>query len=162
MYLNPSKGWVKELFFDRYKKGALPAHWKYISSRVFDNPFIASDEKYMTSLKDMRPNQYKMFVEGDWNVKLEGCIFDTDAFKRFRIADLTGEPDATYAYIDVKDEGTLIGYGMIVAKIFGAKYNDKRERIVEPKVYIVDIILTKDNVDVSIPMCAGMLTDVWI
>lgn len=77
---NPTKNWVKKKFHDPWKKGVLPAYIKYIPSKITDNPFYASDKVYMDNLKTMRPNQYKMYVEGDWEVKLEGCIFDVGHF----------------------------------------------------------------------------------
>lgn len=60
------------------------------------------------------------------------------------------------AYIDVKDEGTD-RLCLVLAKIFGAQYNEKKERIREPRIYITDIILSKENVDITIPLCAGLL-----
>lgn len=66
---NPSFGWVKEKVYDRWEKGTLPHNWKYISSRIFDNPHIPED--YILSLKSMPRFEYEVFVNGNWNVQLK-------------------------------------------------------------------------------------------
>ena len=75
MTCNPSSNWVKELIYDRWDGssplGPLPATWKYIPSKITDNPYVTADEKYMESLKDMPTYQYQVFVEGDWNIQLK-------------------------------------------------------------------------------------------
>jgi hypothetical protein len=64
---NPSHNWVKEKFYDRHLDGTLPKKWAYIPARITDNPYI--EPSYVQSLKDnMPPDEYKRFVDGDWNV----------------------------------------------------------------------------------------------
>ena len=65
---NPSQGYVKNLFYDPWKKGTLPKRWHYIQSRIFDNPYMP--EKYVQSLKQLPKYEYAVFVEGDWEIKL--------------------------------------------------------------------------------------------
>lgn len=63
---NPANNWVKEEIYNKHLKGTLPDKWLYISSRIFDNPFVYSDVDYMESLKTMPPLEYDLFVNGDW------------------------------------------------------------------------------------------------
>lgn len=66
---NPSKGWVKTLFYDRWKNNTLPNGWAYVPAKITDNPHIS--EEYKESLKLLPPFEYKVFVEGDWEVTLK-------------------------------------------------------------------------------------------
>ncbi len=68
---NPSNNWVKELIYEPAKNGTLPSQWKYIQSRIFDNPFVLEDSVYMESLKMMPRYQYEQFVEGNWDLQLK-------------------------------------------------------------------------------------------
>ena len=64
---NPTNGWVKDKFYDRYINNTLPATWSYIPSLITDNTYLNKD--YIESLKiNMTPQDYRKFVEGDWNV----------------------------------------------------------------------------------------------
>lgn len=63
---NPTQGWVKKLFYLPWKENTLRPNWRYIQSRIFDNPFIPED--YLNSLKNLPPLQYAVFVEGEWDV----------------------------------------------------------------------------------------------
>lgn len=80
---NPSPGFVRQEFFDKYDKlGAgriqrwqnghvwvdgkrIPAYNAFIRSTVLDNPFI--DDNYVESLRRMAPQEKKRLLEGDWN-----------------------------------------------------------------------------------------------
>ena len=72
---NPSHGWVKEKVYDKYVTDALPPSWAYIPAKITDNPHVP--EEYLQSLRNnMPPDEYRMFVEGDWNVfKIENPFF---------------------------------------------------------------------------------------
>lgn len=63
---NPANNWVKDEIYTKHLKGTLPEKWLYISSRIFDNPYVASDLDYMEALKTMPPLEYDLFVNGDW------------------------------------------------------------------------------------------------
>lgn len=63
---NPSKGWVKKRVYDAQKAGTLPNNWHYISSKIFDNPFIPSD--YLEALKGLPSADYEVFVNGNWEL----------------------------------------------------------------------------------------------
>lgn len=71
MTCNPASNWVKELFYKRWETDTLPEGWLYIPSKITDNPFVMADQDYVDSLKDLPTYQYKVFVEGDWNIQLK-------------------------------------------------------------------------------------------
>lgn len=71
MTCNPANNWVKTLIYNRYKSDTLPEAWMYIPSKITDNPFVLQDLDYMASLKDLPTYQYKVFVEGDWDIQLK-------------------------------------------------------------------------------------------
>lgn len=62
---NPSIGWVKKRFYERYIAGTLPKDWCYIPAKITDNPYV--DAKYLETLKNLPEEDYRIFVEGDWN-----------------------------------------------------------------------------------------------
>ena len=77
---NPASNWVKSLFFDRWENNELPDNWLYISSKIFDNPFI--DEEYKNSLLSLPRYEYEVFVNGNWNMqKRSGAEF----YKEFNL-----------------------------------------------------------------------------
>lgn len=64
---NPTNGWVKQKFYDRYVENKLPEKWAYIPSLITDNTYLP--ESYVKSLKEnMLPEDYRRFVEGDWTI----------------------------------------------------------------------------------------------
>lgn len=74
---NPAHNWVKDKFYDRYLSGSLPETWAYIPAKITDNPYI--EPSYIESLKsNMPPDEYRRFVDGDWNViKVENPFAST-------------------------------------------------------------------------------------
>ena len=64
---NPSQGWVKEKFYDRWKNNELPNNWAYIPSKITDNPYIPEN-----ALEELRATTtaliFAKMVEGDWEV----------------------------------------------------------------------------------------------
>lgn len=66
---NPAQNWVKRILYDPAQRDALPEGWHYIQARIFDNPFMS--ERYIKGLKRLPKNQYRVFVLGDWKVKLK-------------------------------------------------------------------------------------------
>jgi Phage terminase large subunit len=71
MTCNPSAGWVKTLFYDRWKNSTLPESWLYLPSKITDNPFIAEDIEYMKSLQNMPRYEYEVYVEGNWDLQIK-------------------------------------------------------------------------------------------
>lgn len=62
---NPSLGWVKETFYDPWKKKALLAPYYFQPATVADNPHIPAE--YRESLKNLPEREYRRFVLGDWD-----------------------------------------------------------------------------------------------
>lgn len=85
---NPSRNWIKQYFYDRYIEGTLPANIKYIPATAKDNPYI--DEATRGSWRTMSPVEYRIFVEGDWNVDS-----NNDAFY-YAFSDLKNAIDSNY------------------------------------------------------------------
>jgi len=77
---NPSQNWVKEKFYDPWKLKKLNPRWSYIPAKITDNPFIS--EKYKESLKQLPRYEYRVFVEGDWELLLKTGI---EFYKEFDI-----------------------------------------------------------------------------
>jgi hypothetical protein len=64
---NPTHEWVKEVWYDRWVDNTLPQTWEYIPAKITDNPYVSSE--YLESLKENMPeDEYRKFVNGDWNV----------------------------------------------------------------------------------------------
>lgn len=63
---NPTKNWVKRVFYDPWEKGKLEPPFFYMPSRIFDNPHLP--EEYKESLKNLPEQEYNRFVLGDWSV----------------------------------------------------------------------------------------------
>ena len=66
---NPTRGWVKDKIYDRWKKGTLPDNWAYIPAKITDNPYLP--ESYLDSLKNLPKYEYETFVEGNWDIQLK-------------------------------------------------------------------------------------------
>jgi len=71
MTCNPAQNWVKTKFYKPWKEGVLIAPYKYIPSKITDNPFIMNDPVYVNQLKNMTKYNYMVFVEGNWDVSLK-------------------------------------------------------------------------------------------
>ena len=144
MTCNPTHGWVKSRIYDKWETNTLPEGWVYIPAKLTDNPYLSPD--YIESLKKNMPEyEYQVFVEGRWDVRLEGLLFDRTDLNTFSMDQVQGiEFDSVLAYIDVADEGDDY-LCMIVGKV-----HDKR-------VYITDVIFTDKNIDVTMPLCTGLI-----
>lgn len=68
MTCNPSKNWVKKLFYDRWVAGTLPGDWLFVPSKITDNPYVSGNADYMDSLKYMPTFEYNTMVLGDWEL----------------------------------------------------------------------------------------------
>lgn len=81
MSCNPTQNWVKKRFYDKFKAGTLPDGVAYLQAKIFDNPYIPHD--YIESLKLLPIHQYRVFVDGEWDVAMKTGNeflrnFDTD------------------------------------------------------------------------------------
>lgn len=63
--LNPAQNWTKKLFYEPYVNGTLNPKWKFIPSKITDNPHIPAE--YRENLLSLSPVDYARFVEGDWD-----------------------------------------------------------------------------------------------
>lgn len=61
---NPTAAWPKRVFYDPWLEGNLQPPYAFIPTTIADNPH--AHESYKTALKDLPPEEYKRFVEGDW------------------------------------------------------------------------------------------------
>jgi hypothetical protein len=71
---NPTPGWPKHVFYEPWKMGTIAAPYAFIPATIADNPFVTED--YRASLKNLPEQEYRRFVEGDWEV-LSGRYYDT-------------------------------------------------------------------------------------
>lgn len=66
---NPTQGWVKDVFYDPWKKDRLPKHMYYLPSYVTDNPYLS--QAFINSLQNLPQYEYEVFVLGNWDVVLK-------------------------------------------------------------------------------------------
>lgn len=64
--LNPSLGWVKDLFYDNWASGQLPSRHYFLEFDVEDARQCAGDA-YVDGLKDLAPEEYARFVQNLWS-----------------------------------------------------------------------------------------------
>lgn len=143
---NPSHGWVKDLVYDPAKNGTLKAGWCYVPALITDNPHIAPD--YLKSLLDNMPDyEYEVFVRGNWDLKLEGVLYDRNELNYFHKKDFkTDGLQAVLAYNDVADQGTD-RMSMPIGYIF------------EDKVFITDWLFSNENSDTTPALVAGKIKE---
>ena len=73
---NPSQNFLKEKFYDAWKRGTLPKHLKFIPALITDNPHM--DKAYIENLKNSLDEfQLKRLLYGDWDYSND----DLDLFK---------------------------------------------------------------------------------
>jgi predicted phage terminase large subunit-like protein len=136
---NPANNWVKEKFYDRWEKNELPNGWAYVPSKITDNPYISKD--YLESLKLLPEHEYEVFVNGNWNMKLEGILFGKSELRYFK-PDTIRNFESSLAYADIADEGEDS-----TAIVFG--------RNIGSDCYITDVLYSKLTSDFTIPiLCA--------
>ncbi len=64
--LNPARGFVKELVYDRWRNGTLPDSWAFIQSLAEDNPHNTEEWKAMQ--KENLPDwHYEVYFNGNWD-----------------------------------------------------------------------------------------------
>lgn len=66
---NPALGWVKDVFYDPWKRGELVKPYYFQPATVADNPHIPA--QYRESLKSLPEQEYRRFVLGDWDALAE-------------------------------------------------------------------------------------------
>jgi len=99
--LNPSVGWVKDMFYDNWVNDALPERYYFEEFEVRDNDSLL--EEYVQGLEDLPEEEYKRFVSNRWDysdipnqlIKYEWykqCILDEYEIKPGDRAILAGDP----------------------------------------------------------------------
>jgi predicted phage terminase large subunit-like protein len=136
---NPAHNWVKDDIYDKWENNILPKGWAYVPSKITDNPHVSKE--YIESLKYLPEHQYRMFVEGDWNVQMEGVLFPISELKTYKYI---GDVDATLAYIDVADTGED-DHCVIIGKLNGKQ------------IYIDDVLYTKLGTDRNVQLSADII-----
>jgi phage terminase large subunit len=74
MTCNPSKGWLYNEFYLKYKNNELPVHRAFVQALPTDNPHIS--ETYLENLRRLPEYDRKRLLEGNWE-------FDDDSDKLF-------------------------------------------------------------------------------
>lgn len=62
---NPCMEWPRTWFYEPWKNATIKPPYFFLPATILDNPF-ATDE-YKASLKHLPPEEYKRFVEGEWD-----------------------------------------------------------------------------------------------
>lgn len=62
---NPTQKWVKEVFYDPFKKGSLNKNTLFHQFDIFRNPHITKE--YLDSLQDLPAEMFARFVKGQWD-----------------------------------------------------------------------------------------------
>lgn len=71
---NPCANWPKHVFYDPWENGTIAAPYAFIPATQADNPFVP--EQVRKAWKNLPPDEYKRFVQGDWTT-LSGRYYDT-------------------------------------------------------------------------------------
>lgn len=74
---NPSNTWIKEYFYDRWKKNILPNNIKFVNTVGSINPF--RDKNYLDGLKLLSESSFRRLELGDWDfANFNDKLFDYD------------------------------------------------------------------------------------
>lgn len=140
---NPSPGFVRQEYFDKYDElgGGRIQKWKaghvwvgdqridayaaFIRSTVLDNPFI--DQNYVEGLRRLPPQEKKRLLEGDWNYMDEDdSLFPMALVDKMTVYAVPEDPQdkfQKYIGVDPSDAGkdstvvTLIDNGVICEQL---------------------------------------------
>lgn len=63
--MNPCPNWPRKIFYLPWKMGTLTAPYFFLPATIADNPYAT--DAYKESLKYLPPEEYKRFVEGEWD-----------------------------------------------------------------------------------------------
>lgn len=119
---------------------------EHIHTTYLDNVKHLS-ESYLKIIADIKQNDQQRYageIIGGWKIDLDGVLFKRNELKRFSMKDFKLEGlEAKMAYCDVADEGTD-AYALMVGYVF------------KQRCYIVDVIFSYDNIDVTKPRTVAM------
>jgi phage terminase large subunit len=101
---NPSQGWVKAKFYDKWVNNELCAPFYYQPALPTDNPHNTSE--YLESLKELPEADYKTYVLGDWGAFEETNQLIKEAWlNECTVATYTSQTNNIYLGVDVAREG---------------------------------------------------------
>lgn len=140
---NPSPGFVRQEFYDRYAAlgGGRMQKWKngsvwvdggkvdaydvYIRSTALDNSFL--DQNYVEGLRRLPPQEKKRLLDGDWNYMDEDdSLFPMKLVDKMTVFELPEAPDEKFSKfigVDPSDAGkddtvvTLVENGVITEQL---------------------------------------------
>lgn len=139
---NPSPGFVRQEFFDKYEalgggrirkwqngyvyvRGErVPAYDVYIKSTAIDNPFI--DENYVEGLRRLPPQERKRLLDGDWDyLDEDNSLFTMAIVDKMTVEEIPEEGPKFNKFIgvDPADAGkdativTLVEQGVITQQL---------------------------------------------
>lgn len=139
---NPSPGFVRQEFFDKYEKmgGGRLQRWQnghvvvdgeriaaydvYVKSTALDNPF--NDDNYIEGLRRLPPQERKRLLDGDWNyLDEDNSLFTMALIDKMTVYDVPdeGEKFSKYIGVDPADAGkdativTLVEQGVITKQL---------------------------------------------
>lgn len=106
------------------------------------------DKSFINKIEALRLNSPRTYAHkalGQWLDISEGSLFNKQTLKYFKYSEtLEKSFESSLAYIDVADEGTDYTC-MVIGRTIGNK------------IYIVDVVFSDANTDVTIPMCAAII-----
>lgn len=88
---NPSRGWVYSEFYDKWRKGKLPEHRRFIPSLVTDNPKISPH--YITQLQRLPKLDRERLLNGNWEYSDMTALFDVVKIQTFLSGNNTKESE---------------------------------------------------------------------
>ncbi len=101
---NPSQGWVKAKFYDKWVNNELTQPFYYQPALPTDNPH--NTEEYLESLKELPDADYKTYVLGDWGAFEETNQLIKEAWiNECTVATYTSQTNNIYLGVDVAREG---------------------------------------------------------
>lgn len=105
MNLNPSIGWCKDLFYDKWADGTLPPNYYFEEFEVADNDSLSAD--YVEGLEDLPHEEYKRFVQNKWDYSdIPNQLIKYEWYKQCLLEDYTiGKTDRGILAIDPAWEG---------------------------------------------------------
>ena len=71
---NPCSGWPRRRFYAPWRARTLRAPYAFIPTTAADNPYISDSQR--EAWKEMPENEYRRFVQGDWEA-MTGAYYDT-------------------------------------------------------------------------------------
>ena len=118
MSCNPTKGWLYEEFYKRWKESKLPSHAKFIPALVTDNPFVS--KHYIKQLSNLDEQSKQRLLFGNWEYASENNLFKFDFLLD--------------AFQEVKDSGSEKFMSLDIAR-----KNDKTVVFVWDKLNVIDL-----------------------